>query len=286
MSQPIVHNTGVNYTLYFNILNYFKTIMKNHPGIKKVSYGGLDQLDQKEFPMYPIGNIDVIDTRFGINTTSYTIQLIVADKGENKSNESNQYNEQTVPFFGVDDDVSIHNNTLGILNDLTSYTQRGVQGFEIDGDIQCVPFVDRFNNGLCGWVATFNLITHNDKNRCLFFLVNPSGSGYKLRECLSGDEYYAVLSGSAETGSIISSTSNIAGYNGAAGGGLKCYTVLEQVNDFDNWDYVNLPVLAIPYESYNTCSLCELWINPKVWSTTPENWSSGPNVSFRTWAND
>ena len=28
MAQQIVHNTGVNYTLYYNALNYFKTIMK------------------------------------------------------------------------------------------------------------------------------------------------------------------------------------------------------------------------------------------------------------------
>lgn len=170
MSQ-IIHNTGTNYTLYFNILNYFKTIMNNHPGIKLVSYGDLANLDQKQFPMYPLGNVDVTNTTFTMNSTIFTIQLLIADKGENKSNESNEYNEQTIPFFGVDDDVSIHNNTLGILNDLTAFTQRSVAGFEIDDQIDCVPFVDRFNNGLCGWVATFNVITHNNRDRCLFDLL-------------------------------------------------------------------------------------------------------------------
>lgn len=260
--------------------------MKNHPGIKLVSYGDLANMDQKQFPMYPIGNVNIIDTTFGTSTTSYTVQIVVADKGENKSNESNEYNEQTIPFFGVDDDVSIHNNTLGILNDLTAYTQRGVQGFEIDGDILCTPFVDRFTNGLCGWVATFNLITHNDKNRCLFFLINPSGSGYLIRECISGDEYRAVLTQNVATGSIISSINNVSGYRGSAGSPLTCYTIVSTLEGVDDWDYVNLPVLAIPYQTYDSCSLCELWIQPKIWSTTPENWSSGPNVSFRTWAGD
>ena len=284
MSQvAVVQNTGVNYTLYFNILNYFKTIMKNHPGIKLVSYGDLTNLDQKQFPMYPIGNVNVIDTRFGLNTTSYTVQLIVADKGENKSNESNEYNEQTIPFFGVDDDVSIHNNTLGILNDLTAYTQRGVQGFEIVDEIECIPFVDRFNNGLCGWVATFNLITHNDKNRCLFFLINPLDNGYLIKECISGDEYTAVISGSAEVGQVFSTKivpSASTNYNN-----LVCYNIIESING-DNWDYVNLPILALPLENYGECTLCELWINPKKWGTTPATWASAPNADFRTWIND
>ena len=65
--------------------------------------------------------------------------------------------------------MDIHANTLAILNDLTSYTQRGVAGFEINGDINCRAFSDDFNNGLAGWVASFELTTHNDKNRCLFF---------------------------------------------------------------------------------------------------------------------
>ena len=261
--------------------------MKNHPSIGVATYGDLQHMDLKEYPMYPIGNVNITNTIFGTNVTTYTIELVIADKVKNKNNESEAVtNKQVIPFFGVDDDVYIHSNTLGILNDLTSYTQRGVAGFDIDGEIECIPFVDRFDNGLTGWVATFSLTTHNDKNRCLFFLINPSGSGFKLRECLSGDEYYAVLNGSAVTGSVISSINNVGGYFGNTGSPLTCYTVVEQVNEFDSWDYVNLPVLAIPFQSYDSCSLCELWINPKIWSTTPENWSSGSSVSFRTWSGD
>lgn len=287
MSNPIVHNTGVNYTLYYNILNYFKTIMKNHPSIGVVTYGDIEDFDTKEFPAYPIGNLQVSDTSFGTSTTNYTIQLLVADKIKNKNNESSgSANKQSIDYYkGVDDTIDIHNNTLGILNDLTAYTQRGVQGFEINGEIVCTPFMDRFNNGLCGWVATFNLTTHNDKNRCLFFLINPLQSGYLIEECLTGNQYRAVLAETASIGTIISSVNNQQPYNGNAGGNLACYTIIESLSD-DEWDYVNLPVLAIPYETYDSCSICELWIQPKIWSTTPENWSSGSAVSFRTWSGD
>ena len=287
MSQQIVHNTGINYTLYYNILNYFRTILKNHPSIGVATYGDLTDFDTKEFPAYPVGNVLITNSEFGTNTTTYTIQLTVADKIKNKNNESSgSLNQQSIDYFkGVDDTIDIHNNTLGILNDLTAYTQRGVQGFDIDGEINCVPFSDRFNNGLAGWVATFSLTTHNDKNRCLFFLVNPSGSGYIIEECETGEKYKAVLNESGSIGQVFSSKYTLNSNGGEQSyDNLKCYTILEQINDTDDWDFVNLKVLALPFTNYGTCEVCELWISPKIWSTTPQNWDSGVNVVTRTWS--
>lgn len=287
MSQQIVHNTGINYTLYYNILNYFKTILKNHPSIGVATYGDLTDFDTKEFPAYPVGNVLITNSEFGTNTTTYTVQLTVADKIKNKDNESSgPQNKQEIDYFkGVDDTIDIHNNTLGIINDLTSYTQRGVQGFDVDDNIECVPFSDRFNNGLAGWVATFSLTTHNDKNRCLFFLVNPSGSGYVIEECETGDKYKAVLNESGSIGQVFSSKYTLNSNDGTTSyDNLKCYTILEQINDTDDWDFVNLKVLALPFANYGTCEVCELWITPKIWSTTPQNWDSGVNVVTRTWS--
>ena len=285
MSESLVHNSGVNYTLYYNILNYFKTIMNNHPGLANVTYGDISDIDNREFQFYPYGNLMITDTTFGTNVTNYTVQLTVADKIKNKNNLSDgRTNFQTIPFYGVDDMVDIHANTLGILNDLTSFTQRGVVGFDIDGDIDCKPFADQFNNGLAGWVATFSLTTHNDKNRCLFFLVNPSGSGYVIEECISGDRYKAVLNESGSIGQVFSSKYTLNSNDGTTSyDNLKCYTIIEQINDVDDWDYVNMKVLALPYENYGSCSVCELWITPKIWSTTPQTWNYGTNVATRTW---
>ena len=39
--MSVVNNTGVNYSLYYNVLDYFKTIMVNHPQIESVSQGDL-----------------------------------------------------------------------------------------------------------------------------------------------------------------------------------------------------------------------------------------------------
>ncbi len=168
----IVHNTGTNYSLYYNVLDYFKTIMSNHPSIATVSQGDVSDLDMEQFPAYPLGNVQILQATWGESVSTYQIEIIIADKIKNKNNESTgTTNAQTLPFFKVDDVVDIHANTLGILNDLTSYTQRSVDAFEIVGDIVNTPFADRFNNGLAGWSSVFSLVTHNDRNRCLFELM-------------------------------------------------------------------------------------------------------------------
>jgi hypothetical protein len=281
MAISIVNNTGTNYTLYYNVLNYFKTIMSNHPTVQVASYGSLEEMDMNQFPAYPIANIDILDTNFGENTTNFTIQLTVADKVKNKNNESSgSTNAQTISYYKTDDTVDIHTNTLSVINDLTSFTQRGVQGFEINEDIVCEPFKDRFDNGLAGWQSTFTLTTHNDKNRCLFFLI-PFDQGFIIENCVTSERFRALLDQQTYTALVgkVFSTLKSPGLSNTYGN-LVCYTIVEPIPT-DNWDFVNLPILQ-PGMIVD-CPTCNLWINPKVWITTPAAWS-GADAEFRTWA--
>jgi hypothetical protein len=280
MSQQILNNTGTNYTLYYNVVNYFKTIMGNHPSIGAASYGDLWDIGEREFPQYPIANIQILNTEFGENVTNYSVQIIVADKQKNKNNESTGiHNEQTIPFSGVDDAIDIYSNTLAIINDLTSYTQRGVAGFEINDDIRCTPFADRFDNGLAGWVAEFTLTTHNDRNRCLFFLVKPEEFKlYLIQSCSTGEQYIASLNQATfpvgKTFTSVSSPGLSPIY-----ANLVCYTVIQEVTQGDI-DFANLPVL--PPGALNNCAECFQWITPgKVWSTIPGVWKD----QYQKWIN-
>ena len=168
----VINNTGTNYSLYYNVLDYFKTIMSNHPAIESATQGDIFEIDDNEFPAYPLGNILITNAVFDGSQTVYTCQLTIADKIKLKNNESTGvYNKQTIPFYGTDDTVDIHANTLSIINDLVSYTQYATSNFDIDGTIRCEAFKDKFDNGLGGWVATFDLTTHNDRPRCLYNLL-------------------------------------------------------------------------------------------------------------------
>jgi hypothetical protein len=282
MATPIISNTGTNYTLYYNVINYFRIIMSNHPSIGVATTGDLWDIGERQFPAYPIANIQILETDFGTNVTNFRCQLIVADKVKNKNNESDdRTNEQLVPYFGVDDKVDAFANTLAILNDLTSYTQRGVQGFEINDDVVCTPFADRFDNGLAGWSAEFTLTTHNDKNRCLFFLI-PVDQGFIIQNCSTGQQYKAILDPgtySTAVGGVFSTLKSPGLSNTYAN--LVCYTIVEPITAYE-FDLVNLPILQPG--TLQSCALCNLWINPKVWSTTPATWNLPPYEEFRTWS--
>jgi hypothetical protein len=169
MGAQTVNNIGTNYTLYYNILDYFKTIMKNHPSLNFVSQGDMFSIDTKEFPAYPLGNVFISKADFLEKEIIYTVQLTIADKVKDKNNESTgTANLQTIPFDGTDDTVDIHANTLSIMNDLLCFTRTGVNAFEYSGNPSAMPFKDNFDNGLAGWVATFNLKVFNSCDTCLF----------------------------------------------------------------------------------------------------------------------
>jgi hypothetical protein len=171
MGAQVINNQGTNYTLYYNILDFFKIIMKNHPSLNFVSQGDMFSIDTKEFPAYPLGNFTINDALFLEKELIYTCQLTIADKVKDKNNESvGSTNNQTIPFDGTDDTVDIHANTLSIMNDLLCYTRTGVQAFEFATEPTAQPFKDNFDNGLAGWVATFNLRVFNSCDTCLFEL--------------------------------------------------------------------------------------------------------------------
>lgn len=173
--MAIINNSGINYTLYYNVLNYFKTILKNHPSVGFVSQGDMWEVDTASFPKYPIANIMINNVGFRDNLSVFRCNLIVADKPKVKERASvGVYNEQNRDFWGDDDTVDIHANTLGIITDIIAFTKGGTTNFDIVGDVNCMPFKDSGDNGLVGWGCEFSLTTFNDNDKCLFDLFSEN----------------------------------------------------------------------------------------------------------------
>jgi hypothetical protein len=154
-----------------------------------VTQGDVFSIDTFPFPQYPLGNVIITNATFDGKSTDYGVQIVVADKIKLKDNESSgSNNQQTIYFEGVDDTVDIHANTLSIVNDLLSYTDRKEEGFEIQGTTACTAFKQEYDNGLAGWSADFTLRVHNDRNICLFDLGKST-----TQECIRYE--FAVLGG-------------------------------------------------------------------------------------------
>ena len=77
--------------------------------------------------------------------------------------------ETTDNFVGNDNEQDVLNTQLAILNRLIALLQRGTlytDKYQVEGTVGCEPFVDRFENILAGWVATFDVIIQNDMTIC------------------------------------------------------------------------------------------------------------------------
>jgi len=271
---------NTNYTLYYNVLNYLKTIMKNHPSINYVTQGDVFSIDTKEFPQYPIANVIITDATFDGKSTDYGVQIVVADKTKLKSNESSgSNNTQTIEFEGVDDTVDIHANTLSILNDLISYTDRKEEGFEVNGTVSCTAFKERFDNGLAGWSADFTLRVHNDRNFCLFDL-SQYPSVYKIQNVTNNNLYFVSFSESVPNGKN-------SFYSNELEGEFFGYKIIEEFqSDSIDLDFKNLtprpitnpqaPVwVSNPESEFNISWLTdfELWDAFKYQSATGSDWT-------------
>jgi hypothetical protein len=77
--------------------------------------------------------------------------------------------ETTDIFVGNDNEQDVLNTQLGLLTRVINTLQRGdlfTELYQVEGDVSCEPFVDRFENKLAGWAATFDVIIQNDMTIC------------------------------------------------------------------------------------------------------------------------
>jgi hypothetical protein len=165
-------NSASNYCVYYVMMEYWKTILANHPSIGFVTQGDIFSTDIKEFPAYPLANIYVDSTDVTKSTMQYNFVLTLLDKPKLIIPDSvDNRNKEIIPYEGIDDVNDIYANLMGIINDVMAYTNNFAL-FEL-GNIRAVPFLDRLDNVLAGWTVAFDLtVPNNCFNYCTINL-NP-----------------------------------------------------------------------------------------------------------------
>jgi len=140
-----------NYCVYYVMMDYWKTILSNHPSIGFVSQGDIFSLDTKEFPQYPLANINVDTLDITDKIATYNFTLILADKPKVITPDSiDNTNKQIIPYDGISD----------------------LQDIEL-GNIKAAQFLDKFDNVLAGWTINFDIsVPNNCFNYCTVNL-NP-----------------------------------------------------------------------------------------------------------------
>jgi hypothetical protein len=148
---------------FYNVTKELKTALAAEPFVNTVTFGSLDDVDLNKQTIFPLSHIIVNNTTVGTKTLTFNISILAMDIVDISK-------EATADIFvGNDNEQDVLNTQLGLLTRIINILQRGdlyTELYQVQGDVSCEPFVDRFENKLAGWAATFDVVVQNDMTIC------------------------------------------------------------------------------------------------------------------------
>jgi|TARA_R110002073_G_scaffold101583_5_gene230921 hypothetical protein len=150
-------------TGFYNVTKKIKDALAAEPFVNTVSFGSLDDIDLNKQTIFPLSHIIVNNCSVTSNTMTFNISILAMDIVD----ESKE--EVTDIFIGNDNEQDVLNTQLEVINRVVSLLQRGdlyTDLFQVAGAVSCEPFVDRFENKLAGWAASFDVLVQNEMTVC------------------------------------------------------------------------------------------------------------------------
>ncbi len=148
---------------FYDVTNQIKTALAAEPFVKTVTFGELSDVDLGKQTIFPLAHLMINNATVGEKIITFNTSIICMDIVDISKDEV------TDIFVGNDNEQDILNTQLAVLTRVLNQFQRGdlyVNKFQINEDVGCEPFVDRFENKLAGWNATFNILLQNEMTVC------------------------------------------------------------------------------------------------------------------------
>jgi len=148
---------------FYKLTEQIKDSLIAEPFVNTVTFGSLDDVDLSKQNIFPLSHIIVNNTIVASNTLTFNISVLSMDIVDISKEEV------TNKFEGNDNEQDVFNTQLALQTRLINKLQRGdlyTDLYQVQGDVTCEPFVDRFENKLAGWVATFDVMIQNDMTIC------------------------------------------------------------------------------------------------------------------------
>lgn len=148
---------------FYTAIDTLKTHFDNDLLVNSVSEGDIFQVDLAKQTIFPLVHIMVNSCSFEVNVLRFNISLIAMDIVDISKTEN------TDVYLGNDNTQDVLNSTLAILNrayDVMLHGSLAYDLFQIDGNPNCEPFTERFENLLSGWTMTFSVLIANDMTIC------------------------------------------------------------------------------------------------------------------------
>jgi hypothetical protein len=131
--------------------------------INTVSTGDISNVNLNKQDIFPLAHMIVNSVSVEENVLRFSISLLACDIVDQSKDLT------TDRFTGNDNEQDILNTQLAVLNRLIQRLRMGTlhqDMYQLDGNPNLSPFLDRFENQLAGWTADMTILIYNDINIC------------------------------------------------------------------------------------------------------------------------
>jgi hypothetical protein len=154
-------NTGIRG--FYLLTQKIKDTLLSDLNVNTVTTGDITEVDLNKQTIFPLSHMIVNNVTSSENTLGFNISILAMDIVDQSKDAV------TDIFLGNDNEQDVLNTQLAVLNKLVQKLRIGQLHrdlYQVLGDVTLEPFMDRFENQVAGWTATFDVIIQNDINVC------------------------------------------------------------------------------------------------------------------------
>jgi hypothetical protein len=148
---------------YYLLTQTIKDALLGDINVNTVTEGDLFDVDLSKQSIFPLSHLIINSVTAQENVLRFNISILSMDIVDESKEPT------TDIFIGNNNEQDVLNTQLAVLNKLVQTLRRGDlynSNIELDGDASLEPFVDRFENKVAGWTATFDVFVNNDIEIC------------------------------------------------------------------------------------------------------------------------
>jgi hypothetical protein len=147
----------------YNVLTTIKNQLKADKFVNTVTTGDIFAVDLKKQTIFPLSHIIVNGATWENNVWRFSISILSMDIVDVSDEEPSD-------FVGNTNEQDVSNTQLAVLSRLIALLNNGNLNdnlFQLDGNPDLEPFMERFENSLTGWTATLDVLIPNDSSSCV-----------------------------------------------------------------------------------------------------------------------
>lgn len=154
-------NTGIRG--FYLLTEAIEQQLLSDVNVNTVTTGDIYDIDLSKRSIFPLSHIIINNVTANESVLTFNVSVLAMDVVDESK-------EKTTDIFrGNNNEQDVLNTQLQVINKLIQVLRKGNlynDQYQLDGNANCEPFYERFENKMAGWSATFNVFVNNDITIC------------------------------------------------------------------------------------------------------------------------